>query len=134
MPGDLEKWQEIAGVEASQGFIGVMGDVEEYSPLGREEHKYHEKMCSKYKSTDIAYTMQPHVLCLAIEKAQSLDPDEILKVLRTTEFQSFHKVPLKAGGEKTYGIKNNMDVPIPYSMVIGKNQTQFLGSVAIFTP
>jgi hypothetical protein len=91
-------------------------------------------MCSKYKSTDIAYTMQPHVLCLAIEKAQSLDPDEILKVLRTTEFQSFHKVPLKAGGEKTYGIKNNMDVPIPYSMVIGKNQTQFLGSVAIFTP
>ena len=47
---------------------------------------------------------------------------------------SFHKAPLKAGGEKTYGIKNNMDVPIPYSMVVGKNQTKFLGSVPIFTP
>lgn len=134
MPGDLEKWQEIAGVEASKGFIGVMGDVEEYSPLGLEEHKYYERMCPKYKSTDIAYTMQPHVLSLAIEKAQSFDPDEILKVLRTTEFNSFHKNPLRAGGEKTFGIKNNMDVPIPFSMVAGKNQVEFLGSVPVFTP
>ena len=134
MPGDLEKWQNIAGVEASIGFIGVMGDVEERSPLGLEENKYYERICQKFKSTDIAYTMQPHVLSMAIEKAQSFDPDEILKILRTTEFQSFLKVPLKAGGEKTYGIKNNMDVPIPFSMVVGKNQTKFLGSIPLFTP
>ena len=134
MAGDLEKWQQISGVEASIGFIGIMGDPEEFSPLGMEQHKYHERLCPKFKTTDIAYTMQPHILSMAIEKAQSFNPDEILKVLRTTEFQSFHKVPLKAGGEKTYGIKNKMDVPIPYSMVVGKNQTKFLGSVPIFTP
>ncbi len=134
MPGDLEKWQAIAGVEASIGFIGVMGDVEERSPLGLEENKYYERICQKFKSTDIAYTMQPHVLSMAIEKAQSFDPDEILKILRTTEFQSFLKIPLKAGGEKTYGIKNNMDVPIPFSMVVNKNQTKFLGSIPLFTP
>jgi ABC-type branched-subunit amino acid transport system substrate-binding protein len=134
MPGDLEKWQEIAGVEASIGFIGIMGDPQEFSPLGTEEHKYHERMCPRFKTTDIAYTMQPHVLSMAIERAQSFDPDEILKALRTTEFQSFHKVLLRAGGQKTFGIQNNMDVPIPFSMVTGKNQTQYLGSVPIYTP
>jgi hypothetical protein len=69
-----------------------------------------------------------------IEKAQSLDPDEILKVLRNTEFHSFHRVPVKADGLKTFGIKNQMDIPIPYSMVEGKNKVKFLGSVSVITP
>ncbi len=134
MPGDLEKWQEIAGVDASVGFIGVMGDAEERSPIGLAQYKYFQRVCQKYKSTDIAYTMQPHVLALAIAKAQSLQPEEIMKVLRSAEFQSFHREPLKASGEKTYGIKNQIDVPVPYSMITGKNQTKFLASIPIFTP
>jgi branched-chain amino acid transport system substrate-binding protein len=134
MPGDMEKWQGIAGVEASKGFVGIMVSPEENSPLGVEQDKYYEKYCPNFKSTDMAYSMGPHILLMAIEKAQSFDPDEILKVLRTTEFHSFHKIPLRAGGEKTFGIKNHMTVPVPYSMIVGKNQVKYLGSFQEFTP
>jgi branched-chain amino acid transport system substrate-binding protein len=134
MPGDMEKWQAIAGVEASKGFVGIMVSPEENSPLGVEQDKYYEKTCPNFKSTDMAYSMGPHILLMAIEKAQSFDPDEILKVLRTTEFHSFHKIPLHAGGEKTFGIKNHMTVPVPYSMITGKNEVKYLGSFQVQTP
>jgi branched-chain amino acid transport system substrate-binding protein len=134
MPGDMEKWQGISGVEASKGFVGIMVSPEENSPLGVEQDKYYEKHCPNFRSTDMAYSMGPHILLMAIEKAQSFDPDEILKVLRTTEFHSFHKIPLRAGGEKTFGIKNHMTVPVPYSMIVGKNQVKYLGSFQEFTP
>jgi ABC-type branched-subunit amino acid transport system substrate-binding protein len=134
MPGNLEKWQRIAGVEASKGFVGIMLSLEEYSPIGLEQNEIYKKICPKYRSTDLAYAMQPHVLALAIEKAQSFDPDEILKVLRTTEFHSFHKVALSAGGEKTFGIKNHMTVPVPYSMIVGPQEVKYLGSTRVETP
>jgi branched-chain amino acid transport system substrate-binding protein len=134
MPGNLDKWQDIAGVEASKGFVGIMVSPEEYSPIMVEEDKYFQKYCPTFKSTDLAYFIGPHVLLMAIEKAQSLEPDEILKVLRTTEFHSFHKLPVKAGGEKTFGIKNHMTVPVPYSMISGKAQVKYLGSFQEFTP
>jgi ABC-type branched-subunit amino acid transport system substrate-binding protein len=134
MPGDLEKWQEIAGMEASQGFVGIMVSPEENSPVGVEQEKYYEKQCPNMKTTDMAYTMGPHILLMAIEKAQSLDPDAILKILRTMEFHSFTKTPLRASGEKTYGIKNHMTVPVPFSMITGKGQVTFLGSYKESTP
>jgi branched-chain amino acid transport system substrate-binding protein len=134
MPGNLEKWQDIAGVEASKGFVGIMVSPEESSPLGVEADKYYEKYCPNFKTTDKAYSIGPHILLVAIEKAQSFASDEILKVLRTTEFHSFHKIPLRAGGEKTFGIKNHMTVPIPYSMIVGKGQIEYLGSYQEMTP
>jgi ABC-type branched-subunit amino acid transport system substrate-binding protein len=134
MPGDMEKWQGIAGVEASKGFVGIMVSPEENSPLGVEQDKYYEKQCPNFKSTDMAYSMGPHILLMAIEKAQSFEPDEILKVLRTAEFHSFHKIPLRAGGEKTFGIKNHMTVPVPYSIIVGKAQVKYLGSYQELTP
>lgn len=134
MPGDMGKWQDIAGVEASKGFVGIMVSPEEFSPLGVEQDRYYEKNCPHFKSTDMAYSMGPHILLMAIEKAQSFDPDEILKVLRTTEFHSFHKIPLRASGERTFGIKNHMTVPVPYSLIVGKNQVKYLGSFQEFTP
>ncbi len=134
MPGDIAKWQDIAGIEASKGFVGIMVSPEESSPLGVEQDKAYEKNCPNFRSTDMAYSMGPHILLMAIEKAQSFDADEILKVLRTTEFHSFHKIPLKASGEKTYGIKNHMTVPVPYSMIIGKGEVKYLGSYQIHTP
>jgi branched-chain amino acid transport system substrate-binding protein len=134
MPGDLEKWQGIAGVEASKGFVAIMISPDLYSPLGAEVNKYCEKDCPTQKMTDLSATMGTHILLQAIEKAESLDPDDILKVLRTTEFQSFQKVPLRAGGEKTFGIKNHMTVSVPYSMIVGKNQVKYLGSYQELTP
>jgi branched-chain amino acid transport system substrate-binding protein len=134
MPGDLEKWQAIAGVEASKGFVAIMVSPEENSPLGQENAKYYEKMCPEFKSTDLAYAMGLQILLTAIEKAQSLNPDEILKVLRTAEFHSFHKMSVQAGGEKTFGIKNHITVPVPFSMIVGKNQVKYLGSFKELTP
>ena len=84
-------------------------------------------MCPDFKSTDRVYAIGPQILLTAIEKAQSLNPDEILKVLRTMEFDSFHKIPVPAEGEKTFGIKNHITVPVPFSMIIGKGQVAFLG-------
>ncbi len=134
MPGDIKKWQQIAGVEASKGFVGIMLSEDEYSPSGSEQDQYYKKICPNYRSTDVAYAMQPHILAMAIEKAQSLDPDDILKVLRTEVFASFHKVPLKAGGEKTYGIKSHMSVPVPYTMIVGEEKLEYLGSAHIVSP
>jgi len=134
MPGDLVKWQDIAGVEASKGFIGIMTSSEEWSSLGAESDKNYEKHCPNFRSTDIAYSIGPHVLLISIERAQSLDPDNILKVLRTDEFHSFHKLALKAGGEKTFGIKNHMTVPVPYSIITGKGEVKYLKSYEVYTP
>ncbi|MEW6184369.1 MAG: ABC transporter substrate-binding protein [Thermodesulfobacteriota bacterium] len=134
MPGDLEKWQQIAGVEASKGYIGIMVSPEEDSPMGEENIKYFKKDCPNFQVTDLAYSMGPHILFQAIEKAQSLEPEAILKVLRTTEFKSFHKIAVKASGEKTFGIKNHMSVPVSFSMITGKGQVQFLGSFKEMTP
>lgn len=131
---DLKKWQDIAGVEASKGFVGIMVSPEENSPLGVEQEKYFEKQCPNMKTTDMGYSMGPHILVMAIEKAQSLDADAILKVLRTMEFRSFHKIPLRAGGEKTYGLKNHMTVPVPYSEIVGKGQVKYLESFMEVTP
>ena len=134
MPGNLEKWQDIAGVEASKGFVGIMVSPEEASPLGVEADKYYKKYCPNFESTDMAYSVGPHILLMAIEKAQSFASDEVLKVLRTTEFHSFLKIPLRASGEKTFGIRNHMTVPVPYSMIVGKGQIEYLGSYHEMTP
>jgi branched-chain amino acid transport system substrate-binding protein len=137
MPGDLKKWQGIAGgVEASKGYIAGLATRDEWSPLGLGYYDLWRKSYPDQEVSDLAYTMQAHVLMLAIEKAQSFDPDDILKVLRTAEFHSFHKYPVKAGtgGEKTFGIKNHMTVPYCFSRITGENQTEYLGSYQEFTP
>ena len=84
--------------------------------------------------SDIAYPMMPYVLKVAIEKTQSLDPDKILNVWRNDEFTGFFKVPVKAGGEKTYGIKNHAATPVPYSIVTGLGTIKYLGSALVDTP
>ena len=79
MPGDLEKWQAIAGVEASKGYIGIMVSPDEDSPIGEENIKYFKKDCPNFQVTDLAYSMGPHVLLQAIEKAQVWTPTKFLK-------------------------------------------------------
>jgi len=134
MPSGPEKWQRIVGIEASKGFVAITSVPEEYTPLGLEVDALIEKMCPQYGLGDIAYSMQPHILMMAIEMAQSFDPDEILKVLRTAEFQSYVKPPLKASGEKTFGIKNHMSVPVYFSMVVSLNQLKYLRGYQMITP
>jgi branched-chain amino acid transport system substrate-binding protein len=135
MPSNLKKWQEIAGVEASIGFIAIAATpVEELSSKGLEMEALVPQMCPAYKGLEIAYPMQPHILMLAIEKAQSFDPDKISQVLRTEEFYSFLKMPVKAGGEKTYGIKNHITAPIFFSEVVGLDQVKFVKGYRINTP
>jgi hypothetical protein len=134
MPSDLQKWQSIAGVEASKKFVGMMLGPEEYSPLGLEYLKVYNEVYPKYEITDLAYVMMPHVLKMSIESTQSMDTQVLLDYLRKTEFRSYHKTPLNAGGEKTFGIKNHMAVPVPYSMVVGPGQVKYLGSKQIILP
>jgi branched-chain amino acid transport system substrate-binding protein len=134
IPGDIKKWQGIAGVEASKGFIGILLSYEEFSPLGLEYQKLRDKKYPDIKSTVMSYPMQTHVLMMAIQKAQSFDPDEIAKVLRTSEFHSLHKFPLRASGEKTYGIKNHISTPVGYSTIVGDDKTEYLECVEVSTP
>jgi branched-chain amino acid transport system substrate-binding protein len=134
MPSDMQKWQSIAGVEASKKFVGMMLGPEEYSPLGLEYLKVYSEVYPKYEITDLAYVMMPHVLKMAIESTQSMDTQVLLDYLRKTEFHSYHKTPLNARGEKTFGIKNHMTVPVPYSVVVGPGQVKYLGSKQIILP
>jgi branched-chain amino acid transport system substrate-binding protein len=134
IPGDIKKWQGIAGVEASKGFIGILLSYEEFSPAGLEYQALRDKKFPDIKSTVMSYPMQTHVLMMAIQKAQSFDPDEIAKVLRTGEFHSLHKLPLRASGEKTYGIKNHISNPVGYSTIVGEDKTEYLGFVEVSTP
>jgi branched-chain amino acid transport system substrate-binding protein len=135
MPGNLKKWQEIAGLEASKGFVAIAATpAEELSPKGLEMEALVPQMCPTYKGLEMAYPMQPHILMLAIEKAQSFDPDKIVQVLRTEEFYSFLKMPVKASGEKTYGIKNHITAPIFFSEVVGPDQVKFLKGYRMNTP
>jgi hypothetical protein len=130
----LEKCQGIAGIEASKGFVAITSLPEEYTPLGLESDALIQKMWTQYGLGDIGYSMQPHILMMAIEMAQNYDPDEILKVLRTAEFHSYVKPPLKAGGEKTFGIKNHMSIPVYSSMVVGPNRLKYLRGYQMITP
>jgi hypothetical protein len=82
----------------------------------------------------MSYPMQTHVLMMAIQKAQSFDPDEIVTVLQTSEFQSLHKFLLRASGEKTYGVKNHISTPVGYSTIVGEDKTEYLGCVEVSTP
>ncbi len=134
MPSGLEKWQGIAGVEASRGFVAITSAPEEYTPLGLESDALIKEVCPTLGLGDIAYSMQPHILMTAIQKAQSLDPDEILKVLRTEEFHSYVKPALKASGEKTFGIKNHMSVPVYFSQITGPVQFKYIKGYQIVTP
>jgi hypothetical protein len=134
IPGDIKKWQGIAGVEASKGFIGILLSYEEFSPLGLEYQALRDKKYPDIKSTVMSYPMQTHVLMMAIQKAQSFDPDEIVKVLRSAEFHSLHKLPLRASGEKTYGIKNHISTPVGYSTIVGEDKTEYLGFLEVSTP
>jgi ABC-type branched-subunit amino acid transport system substrate-binding protein len=135
MPGNQKKWQEIAGIEASMGFVAITTiPAEVLSSKGLEMEALIPQMCPTLGGGDIAYTMQPHILMMAIEKAQSFDPDKISQVLRTEEFHSLLTTPLKAGGEKTYGIKNHITVPVPYSAIVGPGQVKFVKEYQIMTP
>ena len=134
MPSGLEKWQAIAGMEASKGFLALTTPLEEYTPLGIEGDALIKEICPTHGLGDIAYSMQPHILMMAIEKAQSLEPDQILKTLRTEEFHSYVKAALKASGEKTFGIKNHMSVPIYFSQITGLVEFKYVKSYHLSTP
>lgn len=134
IPGDIKKWQGIAGIEASKGFIGILLSYEEFSQRGLEYQALRDKKFPDIKSTVMSYPMQTDVLLMAIEKAQSFDPDVIVKVLRTAEFHSLHKLPLRASGEKTYGVKNHISTPVGYSTIVGDDKTEYLGFVEVSTP
>jgi len=134
IPGDMKKWQAIAGVEASKGFLGILLSHEEFSQRGLEYQALRDKKFPNIKSTVMSYPMQTDVLMMAIQKAQSFDPEDIVKVLRTSEFHSLHKFPLRASGEKTYGIKNHISTPVGYSMITGDEKTEYLGCVEVSTP
>jgi branched-chain amino acid transport system substrate-binding protein len=125
---NLKKWQAIAGVEASMGYVAMALRLEELSSKGLDSYNLIEKMCPEYLGTEVSYLAQPDILMMAIEKAQSFDPDKIAKVLRTEKFDSYLKnIQLKTGGEKTYGIKNHIATPVYYSTIVGPEQVKPVG-------
>jgi branched-chain amino acid transport system substrate-binding protein len=135
MPGNLKKWQDIAGLEASLGFVAMTKGDEILTPIGIEMDALIAEMCPQMGAGgDIGYSMQPHILTQAIEKAQSFEPEKVAQVLRTAEFHSLIRQPLKAGGEKTFGIKNHMAVPAFWYEVTGPDKIKYLGEQYILSP
>ena len=70
----------------------------------------------------------------ALEVANTLDPDKLVEVLHKHTFTRHEvSIPLKFGGEKTYGIPNHTVLPASFSKMVG-NTVQFLGAEYVTSP
>jgi len=134
MPSNIARWQKIVGVEASKGFIAFMGDRSERSELGLVNTEYFDKNCPQYRSTDISYVLQPHLILLALEKAQSFDPDVLRETLLNEKFQTLIKIPLATSGKETFGNRQHISVPVEFSQIVGNDEVEFLKSFPYVMP
>ena len=107
---------DIAGVEKSEGIIQT--SAWEHDPLWEDatdaERAYYDRHMALFGNDDYivgAYYNDFLLWQLAIEKAQSLDPDKIVEALHTYEFESlFNKG--RFYGAPRYGIDNQWTTPI----------------------
>jgi len=101
---------KIAGV-AAEGFLTLVNGVcPEIDPAAPEPLKAHYRRVvekwgpDSYDVVGTHYGDTVHILAQAIEKAQSLDPDKIMDVIRTAEF-NVYGLKLRLGGTSIYGYK-----------------------------
>ena len=128
---------KIAGA-AAEGFLTeVHGVLPEINPAAPEALKAQYKKwvarwgADSYDALGTNYGETIHMLAQAIQKAQTLDPDKLMDVLRTTEF-NVYGLKVRMGGASIYGYK--AEVLSPQSMVQIINGKPVLRKVMEFPP
>jgi branched-chain amino acid transport system substrate-binding protein len=110
---------EIAGKEAAEG-VYLMQTIAYDSPtaaVSAEQKEYAKKYTEKYGDPLVPYQSEKCYdmvigLVKAIENANSLDTTVVRDELAKTEWKYLSGHMSKWGGEKTYGIKHNLIIPI----------------------
>jgi branched-chain amino acid transport system substrate-binding protein len=128
---------QIAGA-AAEGFLaGACGILPEINPAAPEALKAQYKKwvarwgADSYDALGTLFGETIHMLAQAIEKAQTLDPDKLMEVLRTSEF-NVYGLKVRMGGTSTYGYK--AEVLSPQSVVESINGKPVLRKVMEFPP
>lgn len=110
---------EIAGKEAAEG-VYLMQTIAYDSPgaaVSAEQKEFAKKYTEKYGDPLVPYQAEKVYdmvigLAKAIENANSLDTTVVRDELAKTEWKFLSGHMSKWGGEKTYGIKHNLIIPI----------------------
>ena len=123
-PMDPATILRAAGAEKSKHVFGAGVDITSPRNITSEMHIVEKGWTKNYKEPfvsesfmafDVAWT-----LCQAIEKAQSLDPETVVKTLeKMNEVGSLKTVygPAHMGGAKTFGVNRVLVRPAPLSAV-----------------
>jgi len=127
---DFESFLRTAGEKACQGFVSLYDDFNapDVYPRMREFQEFTIKVL-KRPADELrwgAYMLTEEILLQALEKANSLETDKVLKVLRTSTFDTMlGKVSFE--GEKTYGIANRINAPVFVGEIKGR-KIEIIGS------
>ncbi len=130
---------EIAGQDAIQGYIAPFEDIRcpAIDDKNRElMKKIREKYLAKYgppfEPLAWRYGIGLQVLAQALEKAQSFDPDVVVKTMENTEFDTLLG---KGGfaGTKTYGIQRQLIINTIAAIIKG-DKAEYLGYVTVERP
>ena len=110
---------EVAGKEAAEG-VYLMQTIAYDSPgaaVSAEQKEFAKKYTEKYGDPLVPYQAEKVYdmvigLAKAIENANSLDTTVVRDELAKTEWKFLSGHMSKWGGEKTYGIRHNLIIPI----------------------
>lgn len=136
---NVAEFIKIAGQDAVQNFIAPYEDSS--SPVVTKESKvlmeklkdrYLKKYGPPFEPLAWRYATGLQILVQAIEEAQTLDPDVLVKTLENTEFKTMLGNGTFAG-KKTYGIAHQFSVNTLTGIIKGDHVVH-LGYVHVETP
>jgi branched-chain amino acid transport system substrate-binding protein len=136
---NVQEFIRIAGKDAVQGYIAPYEFID--CPIITDKHreimlKMKDNFLKKYgppfEPVAWRYSIGPQVLALALEKAQSFDPDVLVKTMETMEFDTWLG---KGGftGTKTYGIPRQL-VLNTIAAIIKGDKAEYLGYTRVERP
>lgn len=130
---------EIAGQDAIQGYIAPFEDIrcpaiskKNRKLMNEIKERYLEKYGPPFEPLAWRYGIGLQILAQALEKAQSFDPDIVVKTMENTEFDTL----LGNGGFsgiKTYGVKRQLIINTIAAIIKG-DKAEYFGYVTVERP
>jgi len=121
---ELAVLESIAGASASEGvYIGSNQAAPTGALATPQMTAFYDEYVAKYGAAawsglNSNWYSVPYILKQAIEQANSLETDDIVQALETGEFSIIRSTTKTTfGGEETYGIKHQLQVPFFVSQV-----------------
>jgi len=136
---NVKEFIRIAGKDAAQGYIAPYEFID--CPIITDKHRqvmlkmkdnFLKKWGPPFEPVAWRYSIGPQVLAQALEKAQSFDPDVLVKTIETMEFDTLFG---KGGftGAKTYGIPRQLTL-YTIAAIIKGDDAEYLGYTKVERP